>query len=395
MSTLKDSGLPRINVGTIGHVDHGKTTLTAAITHTIAFNFPNSGNKSLDYDNIDNAPEEKARGITINQRTVNYNTDKFSFSHVDCPGHADYVKNMITGTSQMDVAILVVAATDSVCPQTREHVILAKRVGVKHMVVFLNKCDVADSDFVDMTEEEVKELLEINGYDLEKVYFFRGSALKALQGDKANQQVILDMIETISTKIELPKRDREGTFKMYIDNKFSITGRGTVLTGLISSGTIKKEDTLQLIGTEGKPKDIRVISIEAFHKICDEAYAGFNVGILVKGVEYDEVERGMILCTPNTIKTHQEVTAEILLLKKAEGGRHSPIKTGYRPQFFIGTGDFTGSIDLLGEEDLLPGSHATIKIKFHCKVPVDVGTEFVIREGGTTVGAGKITAIGA
>ena len=387
------TGKPHINIGTIGHVDHGKTTLTAAITATLAAEFKVEGNKAFGYSDIDNAPEEKARGITINQRTIKYVTDKVEFSHVDCPGHSDYVKNMITGTSQMDVAILVVAATDGVCPQTKEHVILAKQIGVKNIVVFLNKCDMVDLDYVELAKEEVKDLLKSHGYNLPDDFFFMGSALKALEGDAANRQVILDMIDTVSTKIPLPVREIDKPFLMYIDHKFSITGRGTVATGCIDRGRIKLNEEVELIGGGFENKKVTATGLQAFHRDFTELEAGWNVGILLRGVKMEEIERGMILCATGSIKTYKKMKAEIYLLKKEEGGRHSPITNGYRPQFFIGTGDFTGSIKLDKAEILLPGEYSSITVDFQDLIPLNVGQQFVVREGGMTVCSGKITAV--
>jgi elongation factor Tu len=391
MSTLNDR--PHINIGTIGHVDHGKTTLTAAITATLAKAFPGHGNVFFSYENIDNAPEERARGITINQRTIKYQTDKIDFAHVDCPGHADYVKNMITGTSQMDVAILVVSAPDGVCPQTKEHVILARQIGVKNIVVFLNKCDVVDADYVDLAQAEVEELLKKHGYNLPDDFYFRGSALKALEGDETARKVILDMIDTVCTKIPLPKRDIDKPFLMYIDHKFSITGRGTVVTGCIEKGQVKLNEELELVGGGFETKKVTATGLQAFHKDYDHLIAGWNVGILLRGLKMEEVERGMVLCAPGTVKTYNKVQAEIYLLKKEEGGRHSPITSGYRPQFYIGTGDFTGSVKL-SSDILLPGDNASIEIDFHHSVPVTIGQQFVVREGGITVLSGKITSVG-
>lgn len=382
---------PHINIGTIGHVDHGKTTLTAAITVTLASAF--QGNKAFAYADIDNAPEERARGITINQRTIKYETDKVEFSHVDCPGHADYVKNMITGTSQMDVAILVVSAPDGVCPQTKEHIILAKQIGVKNVVVFLNKCDMVDGDYVELAKEEVKDLLKAHGYNLPEEFYFMGSALKALEGDATNRQFILDMIDVISTKIPLPQREIDKPFLMYIDHTFSIMGRGTVATGCIEKGKIKLNEEVQLIGGKFEPRTVVATGLQAFHKDFDVLEAGWNVGILLRGIKMEEIERGMVLCATGTVKTYKKVKAEVYLLKKEEGGRHSPITSGYRPQFFIGTGDFTGAVTLDTGEILLPGEHASVTIVFQDSVPLNIGQQFIGREGGITVFAGKITSV--
>jgi len=394
-----------INIGTIGHVDHGKTTLTAAITRVLSKKF--SGNTFLAYDQIDNAPEEKARGITINQRTIRYETTNYEYSHVDCPGHADYVKNMITGTSQMDIAILVVSAADGVCPQTKEHVILAKQIGIKNIVVFLNKCDmVGDEDFIEFAKEEVDDLLKKYGYTIPNEFFFKGSALKALEGEEKYQKVIEDMFTTIEEKIPAPTRKNDEPFMMYIDHKFSITGRGTVVTGCIEQGKVKLNEEVELVGGTSS-KTVVATGLQAFKKDFSELETGWNVGILLRGVKMEEVERGMVLAAPKTIKTYKKITAEIYLLKKEEGGRHSPIVSGYRPQFFIGTGDFTGTLTLKGgagaavnagaEEvtTLFPGDNASIDVEFHTFVPIKVGQQFVVREGGMTVLAGKVSSVSA
>lgn len=381
-----------INTGTIGHVDHGKTTLTAAITKTCATFFPSVKNKFLAYDNIDKAPEEKARGITINTSTVEYEIEEAEFAHTDCPGHADYVKNMITGTSQMDIAILLVSAPDGVCPQTKEHVILARRIGVKHLVVFLNKCDMVDEDYVELAQAEVEELLEKNGYKIPADQFFRGSALKALEGDKENQEVIMTMLRKMAS-IELTNRILDAPFLMYVDHKFSITGRGTVCTGCIVSGRLAVNTEIELV-CDGQRKKVVATGLQAFRRDYTEVEAGWNVGILLRGVKMEEVERGAVLCAPGTVSTYKKIKAEVYLLKKEEGGRHSPVQTGYRPQFYIGTGDFTGTIKLGKEGDvLLPGDHERVSVEFQHDVPLFLGQQFVVREGGITVLAGKITEV--
>jgi len=383
-----------INIGTIGHVDHGKTTLTAAITATLSAKFPGF-NKTFSYADIDNAPEEKARGITINQRTILYETDKVEFSHVDCPGHKDYVKNMITGTSQMDVAILVVSAADGVCPQTKEHVILAKQIGIKQIVVFMNKCDmVEDKDFIELAQSEVQELLELHGYNIPEDFFFHGSALKALEGNSDAQQVILNMIDTVQDKMPTPERLMDKPFRMYIDHKFSITGRGTVITGCIDQGKIKINEEVELVGGGMPTRKVTATGLQAFHKDFQELECGWNVGILIRGLKMEEVERGMVLAAPGSVKTYKKAKAEVYLLKKEEGGRHSPINSGYRPQFFIGTGDFTGTIMLPQDKEILiPGDNALVSIEFHHEVPFTVGQQFIVREGGITVLAGKIVSV--
>lgn len=388
------SSRPHINVGTIGHVDHGKTTLTAAITATLSSAFPGVGNHVFAYGDIDNTVEERKRGITINQRTIQYFTDKAEFSHVDCPGHADYVKNMITGTSQMDTAILVVSGADGVCPQTKEHVILAKQIGVKNIVVFINKCDTVDAEYVELAQEEIKELLQKHGFNLPEDFYFQGSALKALEGDANYRKVIIDMITTITDKIPLPERKIDMPFRMDIDHKFSITGRGTVVTGCVESGMIKLNENVELVGGGFPTRVVTAIGLQAFHKDYDHLEAGWNVGVLIRGLKMEEVERGMVLAAPGTVKTYKKVKAAIYLLKKEEGGRHSPIHSGYRPQFYIGTGDFTGSINLPSDREiLLPGESSDITIEFHCAVPLIMGQQFVVREGGITVLSGIINGL--
>ena len=381
-----------INTGTIGHVDHGKTTLTAAITATCARLFKSVKNKFLDYGSIDKAPEERARGITINTSTVEYEIEEAEFAHTDCPGHADYVKNMITGTSQMDIAILLVSAPDGVCPQTKEHVILARRIGVKHIVVFLNKCDMVDEDYVELAQAEVEELLEKNGYNLSPDCFFKGSALKALEGDEANQAIIMKMLQKMAS-IQLDNRIIDAPFLMYIDHKFSITGRGTVVTGCIERGKLAVNSEIELV-CDGQRKKVVATGLQAFRRDYNEVEAGWNVGILLRGVKMEEVERGGVICAAGTVKTYKKIKSEVYLLKKEEGGRHSPVQTGYRPQFYIGTGDFTGTVKLGKEGDvLLPGDHASVTVEFQHDVPLFLGQQFVVREGGITVLAGKITEV--
>lgn len=392
----------RINVGTIGHVDHGKTTTTAAITKILSVKFANLGNQYLDYASIDKAPEEKKRGITINQATVPYSMiitqdgveKEINFSHTDCPGHADYIKNMITGSASMDCAILVVDAKSSVCPQTKEHVILASQIGIKNIVVYLNKCDtVEDAEFIDLVKEEVKMLLDIYKYNVPDEFYFCGSSLKALEGDAGYTQVIVDMMETIATKIPHPIRLIDKPFKLSIEKPLSIPGRGTVATGTVEQGTLNLNEEVELIGGGRDPKKVVVTGLEAFHKAYSSVEAGWNVGVLLRGVAKEDVERGMVLCKPGTVKIYKKIKAEVYLLKKEEGGRHSPITSGYRPQFFIKTMDVTGTISLEGVELLLPGEYGTINVEFHNPIPLCLGDQFVVREGGITVLSGKVTSV--
>jgi len=391
---MEDKDIIRINIGTIGHVDHGKTTTTAAITKILSERFAGLGNKYLKYDQIDKAPEEKKRGITINQVTVEYFYNEIVFSHTDCPGHKDYVKNMITGAASMDVAILVVDATSGVCPQTKEHVILASQLQIKHIIVYINKCDmVKDLEYIDLVQEEVKELLEIYKYEVPESFYFRGSSLKALEGDAHYSQIILDMMETICTHIPRPVRLIDKPSRLSIEKPVSIQGRGTVATGTIESGTISLNEELELIGGGRDPKKVVVIGLEAFHKPYQSVQAGWNVGVLLRGVAKEDVERGMVLCKPGSLKTQKKVKAEVYLLKKEEGGRHSPITNGYRPQFFIKTMDVTGTIKLNGVELLLPGDYGSIDVEFHNEIPISVGDQFVVREGGITVLSGKVTSV--
>ncbi|MFA5747917.1 MAG: elongation factor Tu [Candidatus Absconditabacterales bacterium] len=384
-----------VNVGTIGHVDHGKTTLTSAITKVAA---TKGYAQVLDYSQIDNAPEEKARGITINTRHVEYETDTRHYAHIDCPGHADYVKNMIVGAAQMDGAILVVAATDGPMPQTREHVLLAHQVNVPKIVVFLNKCDmVADPEELELVEEEIREVLKKNHYDPATTPIIRGSALKAMENSKdaeGDAKCIWQLLDALDTYIPIPKRDVDKSFLMPVEDVFSIKGRGTVATGRVERGTLKINDEVELLGLGAEPKKTIITGIEMFHKQFDAAEAGMNVGLLLRGIEKDQIERGQILCKPGTAKAYKKFEAEVYVLKKEEGGRHTPFMSGYRPQFFMRTTDVTGTINLkAGTEMIMPGDNAKIDVELIYPVAMEEGLRFAIREGGRTVGAGVVTKI--
>ncbi|AHB40843.1 TPA: elongation factor Tu [Patescibacteria group bacterium] len=385
-----------VNVGTIGHVDHGKTTLTAAITAVAA---TKGWAKYTAYDQIDNAPEEKARGITINTRHVEYETETRHYAHIDCPGHADYVKNMIVGAAQMDGAILVVAGTDGPMPQTREHILLAKQVNVPKVVVFLNKCDMVDDpDMLDLVEEEIRDLLKKQGYGLDTpVPIIRGSALKAVENASDTEgaaKPIWDLLNALDTYIPVPVRDNEKPFLMPVEDVFSIKGRGTVSTGRIERGIVKMNDEVEILGLGAEPKKTVITGVEMFHKQFDTAEAGMNVGLLLRGIDKDQVERGQVLCKPGTVKAHKKFEAEVYVLKKEEGGRHTPFMTGYRPQFFLRTTDVTGNITLkAGIEMIMPGDNAKIDVELIYPVAMEDGLRFAIREGGRTVGAGVVTKI--
>jgi len=383
-----------VNVGTIGHVDHGKTTLTAAIT---AVSAAKGFAKAQNYADIDNAPEEKARWITINTRHVEYETDTRHYAHIDCPGHADYVKNMIVGAAQMDGAILVVAGTDGPMPQTREHILLAHQVNVPKIIVFLNKCDMVDDpDMLDLVEEEVRDLLTQNEFDGANTPIIRGSALKATE-DPSNEEYskpIDELLNALDTYIPVPQRETDKDFLMPVEDVFSIKGRGTVATGKIELGTIKVNDEVQLVGLGKEPKTTVVTGVEMFHKSFETAEAGMNVGLLLRWVDKEEIERGQVLCKPGTVTAHNKFEAEVYVLKKEEGGRHTPFMTGYRPQFFLRTTDVTGSISLkAGTEMIMPGDNAKIDVELIYPVAMEEGLRFAIREGGRTVGAGVITSI--
>ncbi len=383
---------PHVNIGTIGHVDHGKTTLTAAITKVLAEATP--GTQVRSYESIDSAPEEKARGITINSSHVEYETESRHYAHVDCPGHADYVKNMITGAAQMDGAILVVAATDGPMPQTKEHILLAHQVGVPAMVVFLNKCDQigeGDQELIELVEMELAELLEEKGY--KDVPIIKGSALKALEGDAASMEAIKELMKAVDHKIPTPERDVDKPFLMAIEDVFSISGRGTVATGRVEQGEIKLNDKVELVGIKETMETVAT-GLEMFNKLLSEARAGENVGVLLRGVEKDRVERGMVLAAPGTVKPHTKFKCEVYILKKEEGGRHKPFFTGYRPQFYFRTTDVTGSIKLAeGVEMVMPGDNVSLTCELGVPVAMEKGMRFAIREGGRTVGAGAVSEI--
>jgi elongation factor Tu len=382
---------PHINIGTIGHVDHGKTTLTAAITKVLA---EAGGAKYRDYESIDNSPEEKSRGITISSSHVEYETPKRHYAHVDCPGHADYVKNMVTGAAQMDGAILVVAATDGPMPQTKEHVLLARQVGVPSIVVFLNKMDQigkGDEELVDLVEMELTELLEEKGY--KDVTIVRGSALKALEGDAENVEKIKELMKVVDEKIVDPVREVDKPFLMPIEDVFSIPGRGTVVTGRVERGIIKLNDKIQIVGIR-ETRDSVATGLEMFNKLLDEARAGENVGVLLRGIEKKDVERGMVLAAPGTCTPHTEFKGTVYVLTKDEGGRHKPFFTGYRPQFFFRTTDVTGTVTLPeGTEMVMPGDNVEITAKLLSPVAMEEKMRFAIREGGRTIGAGTVTKI--
>ena len=382
---------PHVNIGTIGHVDHGKTTLTAAITTVLA----KKGLSELrSFDSIDNAPEEKERGITINTSHVEYETANRHYAHVDCPGHADYVKNMVTGAAQMDGAIIVVAATDGPMPQTREHILLARQVNVPRLVVFLNKCDmVDDEEMLELVEMEVRDLLDAYEFDSDNTPIVRGSALGALNGEPKWEDKIMELMDAVDNWIPLPPRDVDKPFLMPVEDVFSITGRGTVATGRIEAGRIKVGEEVQILGL-GQDKKSVVTGVEMFRKILDEGEAGDNVGLLLRGIDKNEIKRGMVICHPGQVKPHDEFKAQVYILKKEEGGRHTPFHNHYRPQFYIRTLDVTGEITLPeGVEMVMPGDHVSIQVKLITPVACSQGLRFAIREGGRTVGSGQITDI--
>jgi elongation factor Tu len=382
---------PHLNIGTIGHVDHGKTTLTSAITHVLS---KKGFAKALKYEEIDNAPEEKARGVTINIHHSEYETEKRHYAHIDAPGHADYVKNMITGAAQMDGAILVVSAPDGPMPQTREHILLANQVNVPAIVVFMNKCDmVQDKELLDLVEMEVRELLTKYKFPGDTIPVIRGSAIKALQGDAEAEAKIQELMDTVDSYIPEPKRELDKPFSMPIEDVFSIKGRGTVVTGRISRGKIKVNDTAEIVGIRPTQQTV-VTGVEMFRKLLDEGQAGDNVGLLLRGVEKDQVERGQVLAAPGSLKPHTEFEAVIYILAKEEGGRHTPFFTGYRPQFYIGTTDVTGEVTLpAGVEMVMPGDSTKMTAKLIVPVALEEGLRFALREGGHTVGAGVVTKI--
>ena len=384
---------PHVNIGTIGHVDHGKTTLTAAITTVLSHKY---GGAAIAFDQIDKAPEERERGITISTAHVEYETPARHYAHVDCPGHADYVKNMITGAAQMDGAILVVSAADGPMPQTREHILLSRQVGVPYIVVFLNKCDmVEDEELLELVEMEVRDLLNEYEFPGDDTPITRGSAREALQnpdGDWAAK--IVEMFETIDTYIPLPERDTDKPFLMPVEDVFSITGRGTVATGRVERGTVKVGEEIEIVGIHEETKKSVVTGVEMFRKLLDSAQAGDNIGALLRGVDRTQIERGQVLAKPNSVKPHTEFTAQIYVLTKEEGGRHKPFFTGYRPQFYFRTTDVTGIINLPeGTEMVMPGDNITVTVSLISPIAIEEGTKFSIREGGRTVGAGTVASI--
>jgi elongation factor Tu len=383
---------PHVNVGTIGHVDHGKTTLTAAITKTLAEKGTNTDVKT--FDEIDNAPEEKERGITIATSHVEYETDNRHYAHVDCPGHADYVKNMITGAAQMDGAILVVSAPDGPMPQTREHILLARQVNVPSVVVYLNKTDmVDDEELLELVEEEVKDLLKEYEFPGDEIPIIKGSALKALEGDEEAKQSILELANALDEYIPEPERDLDKPFLMPVEDVFSITGRGTVATGRIEQGVVNTGDDVEIVGIKDTTKTV-VTGVEMFRKILDEGRAGDNVGCLLRGTKREEIERGQVLCKPGSITPHTQFKAEVYCLKKEEGGRHTPFVSGYRPQFYFRTTDVTGVVKLPeGREFVAPGENAQMEVELIQPIAMDQGLRFAIREGGRTVGSGVVTEV--
>ncbi len=387
-----DRSKPHVNIGTIGHVDHGKTTLTAAITTVLA---RKGFCEVRSFDSIDNAPEEKERGITINTAHVEYQTAGRHYAHVDCPGHADYVKNMVTGAAQMDGAIIVVASTDGPMPQTREHILLARQVNVPKIVVFMNKVDmVEDEEMLDLVEMEMRELLSFYGYDGDNTPIIRGSALGGLNGDAKWEDKIMELMDAVDSYIPIPPRENEKPFLMPVEDVFSITGRGTVATGRIETGIVKVGEELELVGLSEDKRKTVCTGVEMFRKLLDSGEAGDNVGLLLRGIDKKDIKRGMVLAKPNTITPHTKFKAEVYVLKKEEGGRHTPFHNNYRPQFFLRTLDITGEIQLPeGVEMVMPGDNITITVELIAPVAINVGLSFAIREGGRTVGAGKVTEI--
>jgi elongation factor Tu len=377
----------------MGHVDHGKTTLTAAITSVLAKHLPSDVNKKVDYAMIDNAPEERARGITIASSHQEYESETRHYAHVDMPGHADYVKNMITGAAQIDGAILVVAANDGPLPQTREHVLLAKQVGVPKIVVFLNKMDLADAELVELVEMDIRELLDKNGFDGDNAPIIKGSATKALEGDAEAEQAILDLVKAVDAYVPEPTRDLDKPFLMPIEDVFSIKGRGTVATGRIEQGIVKINDPVEIVGVKATQTSV-VTGIEAFKKNLNQGQAGDNAGILLRGIEREQIERGQVLAKPGSVTPHTEFDAEVYILKKEEGGRHTPFSKGYKPQFYFRTTDVTGEVELPADKEMvMPGDTLTFKVTLLQPIAMEQGLNFAIREGGRTVGAGVVTAI--
>lgn len=387
-----ERGKPHVNIGTIGHIDHGKTTLTAAITKILA---QQGLAEFRSFDSIDNAPEEKERGITINTAHVEYQTANRHYAHVDCPGHADYIKNMVTGAAQMDGAILVVAATDGPMPQTREHILLAYQVGVPKIVVYMNKVDMVDDpELLDLVEMEIRDLLTFYKFDGENAPIIRGSALGALNGEEKWVKTVIDLMAAVDEYIPVPLRDVEKPFLMPVEDVFSITGRGTVATGRIERGVITVGDKVQIIGFMDEPMDSVVTGVEMFRKLLDRGEAGDNAGLLLRGIDKDKIRRGMVVAIPGSITPHTEFKGEVYILKKEEGGRHTPFFTNYRPQFYLRTTDVTGVVELpAGVEMIMPGDNITISVKLITPVAIDKGLRFAIREGGRTIGAGQVTEI--
>ena len=391
--TAFDRSKPHVNVGTIGHVDHGKTTLSAALTAVAAAHFGGE-NKAVAFDQIDNAPEEKARGITIATSHQEYTTDKRHYAHVDCPGHADYVKNMITGAAQMDGAILVVSAADGPMPQTREHILLAHQVNVPYIIVFLNKMDMADPEIAELSEMEVRDLLNKYGYPGDTTPFIKGSALKALQDPKgADSGPVLELLKTLDEYIPQPERELDKPLLMSVEDVFSIKGRGTVATGRIEQGVVKINEEVEIVGLK-ETKKVVCTGVEMFRKQLDQGQAGDNVGLLLRGIEREDIERGQVICKPGSIKPHTKFEGEIYVLSKEEGGRHTPFFKGYKPQFYIRTTDVTGSIELpAGVEMVMPGDNISVTVELGAPVALEHGTRFAIREGGRTVGSGVVGKI--
>lgn len=387
-----DRSKPHVNVGTMGHVDHGKTTLTAAITAVLAKKLPSDVNKPVKYDEIDNAPEEKARGITIATSHQEYESEKRHYAHVDMPGHADYVKNMITGAAQIDGAVLVVSAADGPMPQTREHVLLARQVGVPSILVFMNKMDLADAELVELVEMDIRELLAKNGFD-ENCPIIKGSAAKALEGSAADEDAIMELVKAMDDFIPEPKRELDKPFLMPIEDVFSIKGRGTVATGRVEQGIVKINEEVEIVGIR-PTKKVVVTGVEMFKKNLDQGQAGDNVGVLLRGIERDDIERGQVLCKPGSITPHTEFDSEVYILTKEEGGRHTPFFKGYKPQFYFRTTDVTGEVELPADKEMvMPGDTVTFKVKLLAPIAMEQGLRFAIREGGRTVGAGVVTKI--
>jgi elongation factor Tu len=390
-----DRSKPHVNVGTIGHVDHGKTTLTAAITAVLAVKMPSPINKKVEFSQIDNAPEERERGITIATSHQEYESQKRHYAHVDCPGHADYVKNMITGAAQMDGAILVVSAADGPMPQTREHILLARQVGVPNIVVFMNKMDMADPEIAELSEMEIRELLTKYEFDGDKTIIIKGSALKAMENpnDDAAAQPILDLVKALDENIPDPIRELDKPFLMPVEDVFTIKGRGTVATGRVEQGVVKINDEVAIVGIKDTRKVV-VTGVEMFRKELDQGQAGDNVGVLLRGIEREEIERGQVLAKPGSITPHTKFDSEVYILTKDEGGRHTPFFKGYKPQFYIRTTDVTGMIELPeGTEMIMPGDNVKMKVELGAPIAMDNGLRFAIREGGRTVGAGVVTNI--